>query len=289
MSIDQGINHVKEHKVNAKQCGLYEEHHTVANSHAVCEQNIDGSSIDVPAPSFEGYRKHPKGIVRQWFWFCPDHVLHCHKVDKNIEPQPSHPPHVWPVHVGTNVTSDEVQTLLEGGYQVECITTNPSPATPRVCVSNEANTPNRCVQAAMAQGATQTTMQDGVRVQYRPSISNDVARKITLALAMKATVVEEISRAHGVHEVFKVESLGENGHVGLYSVSICKEPSCTCPDFTIVAKQKPYLACKHLYFVLLRVLGLSQNENMFIHQPIVNEADLFKALTQDRTYPSNDH
>ena len=112
-------------------------------------------------------------------------------------------------------------------------------------------------------------MRDGVRVRYRSTISTDVARKMVLALALKARVVEESCKEDGCKESFKVETHGANDHVGLYTVCICKEPKCSCPDFTErLAKRQPYLACKHLYFVFLRVLGLSQNENMFIHQPV---------------------
>ena len=84
-----------------------------------CGQHITGSIKGVPTPSFEEYQKHPKGLTRQWMWFCPNHVLHYYVVEKQIEPKPCHPPTIWPVNVGTNLTKEEVRSLLKGRYQVE--------------------------------------------------------------------------------------------------------------------------------------------------------------------------
>ncbi len=62
-----------------------------------CCKSIARSTIGVSAPSFEGYRRHPRGLIRQWFWFCPDHILHCHILDNNIDTKPGVVPMTWPV------------------------------------------------------------------------------------------------------------------------------------------------------------------------------------------------
>ena len=110
-----------------------------------------------------------------------------------------------------------------------------------------------------------------------------------MALQLNAKIIGETCRIEHRHEIFKVESRGDNGHMGIYDVHIKDEPPCTCPDFADrEVKKRPYLACKHLYFVFLQVLGLSQNENMFIHQPILSNRDLYNALSRQKTYPNLD-
>lgn len=223
-----------------------------------CGQHIAGSSKGVPVPSFEGYRKHPRGLLRQWMWFCPDHVLHCYVVDKQIDPKPCSPPKIWPVNIGTNLQDEEVQSLLEGGYEVEQQQID-GPNPPSNVTVNNNNPPS-------ASCASSGIMQNGIRVKYRTSISEEAEKKITLALQLNAKIIGETCRIEHRHEIFKVESRGDNDHMEIYDVHIKDEPSCTCPDFAErEVKKRPYLACKHLYFVFLRVLGLSQNENMFIH------------------------
>ena len=74
---------------------------------------------------------------------------------------------------------------------------------------------------------------------------------------MKAKIIEEVCRIENRHEVFKVESQGENSHIGIYDVHVKDEPICICLDFTdCESKKMPYLPCKHFYFVYLHVLGL---------------------------------
>ena len=221
-------------------------------------------------------------------WFCPDHVLHCYVVDKQIELKPSPPPIIWPVNIGTNLTDKEVETLLEGGYQVEQQFNNGAcPSHNQTNVASSSTKTGNNNPHSTSSGSVM--MRNGIRVKYRTSISEEVEKKITLALKMKARIIEEVCRSEHIHEIFKVESKGDNAHIGIYDVHVKDEPSCTCPDFVDrESKKKPYLACKHLYFVFLRVLGLSQNENMFIHQPILSNRDLYNALSRPRTYPNID-
>ena len=124
-------------------------------------------------------------------------------------------------------------------------------------------------------------------MNYCTSISKEAVKKINLSLKLKGKVVGEVCQIELQHEIFKLESHRDDGEITLYDVHVKKEPSCTCPDFVErEAKGKPYLACKHLYFIFLCVLGLSQIENMFIHQPILSELDLYKALSHTRSYPN---
>ena len=183
---------------------------------------------------------------------CPDHVLHCHIVDSNIDTKPGSTPTIWPVQVGTNLTSTEVQTLFEGGYRVEMVSGECDRTNVQAPSLKEFDT--QTVHTPMQSGRPNS--RDGVRSKYRTTISAEAARKIALALALKARVTEEICRAEGAHEVFKLESYGADHQVNTYEVQVCKEPSCTCSDFSErVSRKQPYMACKHMYFIFLCVLG----------------------------------
>lgn len=72
-------------------------------------------------------------------------------------------------------------------------------------------------------------------------------------------VTSRISRAlrHGLRLLHRSDSLffilGATGNV--YTVNLSSAPSCTCPD--------SFTPCKHILFVLVRVLGVSLDETCF--------------------------
>ncbi|KAL6776045.1 hypothetical protein ACKKBG_A19580 [Auxenochlorella protothecoides x Auxenochlorella symbiontica] len=57
--------------------------------------------------------------------------------------------------------------------------------------------------------------------------------------------------------------LGATGNV--YSVTICRQPTCTCPDFL-----KGNL-CKHILFVMLRVLGLKSSDPLVWQRALLTD------------------
>ena len=94
---------------------------------------------------------------------------------------------------------------------------------------------------------------------------------------MQAHLVEECIVKHNQHVVFKILTQE------FYDVHIKEEPMCTCPDFQhCEMEKKSFLACKHMYFVYTRVLGLHHNQHMIIHQPALSERDLTFILSQAR-------
>ena len=70
-----------------------------------------------------------------------------------------------------------------------------------------------------------------------------------------------------------------------YEVHIVTSLMCTCKDFVEPTTQgHPYLACKHIYYVHLCVLGLNKIQDMEIHQLTLSQADVTKMLSR----PQND-
>ena len=85
---------------------------------------------------------------------------------------------------------------------------------------------------------------------------------------MHAKVVGNHIHIEGVKETFCINPLTSGiQDTPLIEVTIQKNPMCSCVEFRgRVAKKRPYLACKHIYFVFLIILGQDVNNNMHIHQ-----------------------
>lgn len=113
--------------------------------------------------------------------------------------------------------------------------------------------------------------------KWRHGISKEVEKKIALALELNAKVIEEVCVKPNEHVTFHILT------GAYYDVHITAEPFCTCPDFQKrEEKKKSFLACKHMYFVYLRVFGLDQHQHMSMHQPRLQTKDLHFILAQPR-------
>lgn len=94
---------------------------------------------------------------------------------------------------------------------------------------------------------------------------------------MVGTFLEEVVISPGQHVAFRV--LTENS----YEVHIKAEPSCSCPDFQKRdTMHKCFVACKHMYFVYVHILGLQPKEHMAMHQPTLSIMDITFILGQQR-------
>ena len=118
--------------------------------------------------------------------------------------------------------------------------------------------------------------------RYWTCIFQAVATRIDAALALDATV-----KGHNVlkplkHDVFKID-IGKK----IYNVDIAKKLACSCRDFMDrVTEGKPFFACKHMYYVYLHVCGMDANVNMYVHQQLLTEANLFQMFGSRRTFPN---
>lgn len=245
-----------------------------------CGNGISNCSKGVPAPSFWSTRTHPNGKTQQMMWFCNTDVTHTWQPEKSIYPIPNKIPSIWPVALGTNLTQIEADMLVRGGFQIETMplqagATKSHNFTGHIPGGVESSEPTPCTEPP-------ATQKEGRRHKYRPGVSNAACVRIERAISMVARVTAVKARERHKLEIFQVETEGGQS----YDVQIASHPACTCPDFQKrVMGVKPYLACKHIYFIFLRVMGLDQNTNMFIHQPMLSERDLFQALSRERTYP----
>ena len=114
------------------------------------------------------------------------------------------------------------------------------------------------------------------RRKWRHGISKEAEKRLESAVCMDATFVEEIVISEG-HLVFRdlIETC--------YDVHIKEEPYCTYPNFQKrESMHKAFLACKHMYYVYVNILGLQPKEHMVIHQRTLTTMDLAFVLGQTR-------
>jgi hypothetical protein len=82
------------------------------------------------------------------------------------------------------------------------------------------------------------------------------------ALYQKLYLIETIPSTQELEKEFVV--MGSTGNV--YTVKICSEPSCTCPDF--LRRQRN---CKHIFFILLKVMKIDEVDQEYFEDDELRE------------------
>ena len=223
-----------------------------------CKKNIKNIGNGVPAPCFWGIRtwdvgndgQGQQGSKAQFMWFCNDNVDHTWRICNSITHFPARVPTTWPIETGTNLSNNEFNILEHAGFKLQ----------------------KRKAEEPLAS------------VRYRSGISVPAAKRIDSAITMEAQVEGHDVIKHGLHEKFQLSTSSSQVRDEVYEVHISRNPMCTCRDFADRAAQgRPYLACKHIYYIFLRVFGLDVNHNMFIHQPKLTNDDLGRVFNARRT------
>lgn len=92
-------------------------------------------------------------------------------------------------------------------------------------------------------------------------------QKLYLVETLPATVPEELS----------YQIMGSTGNV--YTVTISTNPSCTCPDY-----QTRHNRCKHIYFVLLRIMQVPDKDTNIITYTKQEVITMFSKIPQVTNY-----
>jgi hypothetical protein len=71
----------------------------------------------------------------------------------------------------------------------------------------------------------------------------------------------------------KYEVMGTTGNV--YTVTICRTPTCSCPDYVTRHKR-----CKHIYFVLTRIMRIKEDQEDIAHYTDEDLQDMFDNIPQ---------
>lgn len=136
------------------------------------------------------------------------------------------------------------------------------------------NTSSQCTRSS-----ARPTRRDGRMVKWRSKLTNHFKERVMKAKSMQGEVLRENVVVPNEMHVFNVESEGSKERGLTYTITISELPRCTCEDFMKrEAKKEMYMPCKHIYFVFIRVLGLSDSIHEFIHQAALTKIELFQAL-----------
>lgn len=221
----------------------------------------------MPAPCFKGRRQHSHGVIEQFVWFCNTSITHTWNVDKSIQGVPGVSPGVWKVASGTSMTVDERGALVRAGFVFNSDDSIGVMGPPYA--HQQIHTPSH----------VRPSHRDGKLVSWRSKLNKDFKERIHKAVTENGEVVREnIIIPHEVH-VFHVRTTGSMSKGLTYSVLISEFPRCTCLDFTErEARKSPYMPCKHIYFVFIVVLGLTEMVHQFMHQAALTKVELFQAL-----------
>lgn len=221
-----------------------------------CNSNLQSRVVGLVAPCFWSERSYKDKTISQWLWFCNHDVNHTKAVKKQVNTSPLLPT-LWPVARGTNVSLEELYSLRQAGFQIPNCAAPLRPSNPPLYGEGGSNSRKRR--------------------KWRHGISKDAQKRLEAANNMVMTFLEEVTETHKHHVVFRV--LTETS----YDVHIKEEPSCTCPDFQKrESAQKAFLACKHMYYVYVKILGLQPNEHMAMHQSTLTPTDIAFMLAQPR-------
>lgn len=216
-----------------------------------CNNVMHSRTPGLVAPSFWGERTYKDKKQLEWLWFCNHDVEHTKGVAKQVLSPPD-APSVWTVDKGTNVTLLELAGLVGGGFVFSDDFDQMGNG------RNADNSRTRCKK-------------------WRSGISKEAAKRLEADSQLHATFIEEQERVPNRHVIFKICT--EN----VYEVHVKEEPSCSCPDFQKREfEKKSFVACKHLYFVYTRLLGLDGQQHKIIHQPVLDAKDLNLILSQSR-------
>ena len=155
--------------------------------------------------------------------------------------------------VGTNITSQEIKKLLACGFTLD-VKVNEG--------ARESSTQTIKRKMNIGKAPKHPTKNSKRSTKWRHSIFKEAKKRISKAESMQAIVINESAMDPAPHSIFHLAC--ECGQE--YFVHVVENPWCTCPNLMDrVTKGMSYLACKHIYFVYLHVLGLDKLKDMGIH------------------------
>ena len=255
-------------KTSAKACFAMQ-----ARTKTKCTQKIVRHGKSTPAPTYTGYMrdyKKNKEFLTQFF-FCNDDIERCVKGTRRkwVQHRPD-VPDVWPVLTGTNLTLQEVLALEEGGFQLQ----QREDVSPRRLFGDSSNVASSMAELPTPALADQyPTLRFGKKIRRSnngPCVQQRNKWESALNVDGQITSVTMIPHP-GIGCIILFQSR-KKAKVEEYRITISTFPSCTCPDFVemsarALGKRRPWVNCKHLYFIFRVTCNLDQYQDTFIHAP----------------------
>ena len=248
----------------------------------MCQDSAKGT----PAPTYIGRMREygSWAVVNHDFWFCADDIMRCVYGSKGrwIFDWPNVPA-VWPVALGTNLTKREILSLEEAGFQLQ---TRNFDMSPRRLFSDSPRAPphgeNVSLSPSDAEGhPTKRFGRTIKRVYNAPTV--DHRNKWESARNVRAVVKSVTPIPYpGYGRIITLDS-GIYPTQKTYQISLCDFPACTCDDFVTMStgalgKRKPWVNCKHMYYVYRFLCRANTEDDKYIHAPSLSFNEIRQLL-----------
>ena len=248
-------------------------HAIQAQTEVKCKMFIVRGFKATAAPMYKGQKREYKGtnVETDEFWFCPDDIKRC-----VLGPRRSHVlsrpqiPEIWPVMLGTNLSSEEIILFEEAGFRLQ---ERPSLSPRRLFTSSKLFEVMEWTYAKPTHSDKPPCIRNGKNIRRNEKAPTDdhlnqweSARNITGNI-----LGVNILPYPGLGAVITLQS-GVEPHHMIHHVTISNFPACTCLSFTgmlstSIGKRGKYSNCKHLYYIFRYLCKVDPKKHKFIHAP----------------------
>jgi hypothetical protein len=237
-----------------------------------CKAKIVQGNKPTVAPTYTGimFHAHKKKPKVMEFFFCIDDIERC---GKGIRPKwvQSRPdiPSIWPVKIGTNLSTKEILDLDSAGFQLP----------QRAVISPKRLFGMEELPFNLASFPTLASPHEFPKTRSSKSIrrNNNAptmkhANNCASSLTLKGHLRKVILIPHPRYGCNVTLDSGVPPKVQQYLITIGTFPECSCEYFKDMAtkslgKRGQWASCKHLYFVFTVIGSLNSERNAFIHAP----------------------
>lgn len=255
-------NGVLGNESNRPECRCWVKREGIANRRGVAAVFIQWTRI-----SYSG------GIVPAQLWYCPNNMCFRGKERRGIVDLPPRPQYL-PVAIGTSLTEEEILAFREAGL-IETQRVNNIVAHP---FELRINVNHYCERVNVHDPTKRLPTRDGKLCRQRLNLTPENVKRINSALSetMSVLVQNKISSGNGWGSQFLIlTNTLEHSMATKYWVQICCFPTCSCDDFyKRHSSNRPYLTCKHIYWVYRSVFGLDLMKSTLVNQPILSVSEV---------------
>ena len=238
-----------------------------------CKMIIVRGSKATAAPMYVGQKREFKGtrVETDEFWFCPDDIKRC-----VMGPRRSHVlsrpqiPEIWPVMIGTNLTTDEIILFEDAGFHLQ---EQPTLSPRRLFTSSKLFEVIEWTYERPLHSDKPPCIRNGKNIRRNEKAPTDDHRnQWESARNVTGTILGvNILPYPGLGCVITLQS-GIEPHHMVNRVTLSNFPACTCLSFSgmvsaSIGKRGKYVNCKHLYYIFRYLCKVDANKDKFIHAP----------------------
>jgi hypothetical protein len=254
-------------KTSAKACFAQQ-----ANTKKKCMAKIVQYNKSTAAPTYTGMMKNYKKIMVQMpFFFCNNDIERCVKgtIRKWVQSKPA-VPEIWPVKLGTNLTSEEVLALEHAGFRLA----ERPPLAPHELFSEfdlgvidfnvypRPESPEEYPKRRFGKNIRRTSNAPTTKHSNMIASTQHFQGKVLQITMLPSPALGSIIRFES----------SQRSKASQYLITIGQFPSCDCPFFKDMSakslgKRGQWVNCKHMYYVFTQICNLLPEVDQFIHAP----------------------